>query len=120
MDNIINARIIICKCSSCKKVFGMRTEETGYRQWMVNWAFPISDKRVKSEKYDLNRIEGSFSLASEYPGCPYCGNRSFFSCGKCGKLTCWDSNTVEVTCSYCGVIDKISGTISSIDVGGDV
>lgn len=120
MSRIPNVKIILCRCGETKKLFGMRTEEIRSKTWTINWAFPVSDRRARAEKYDSTTITGSFSLAQEFPGCPYCGNDSFFSCGACGKLTCWNAIDEQVKCSNCNATITLSGEIDSLSTGNDL
>ena len=119
MNNRPHAEIIICKCGKKKALFGLRAEEKQNKQWDVDWAFQISEKRAHSENYVSNKIQGSFNFTDKYPGCPYCGNSGIFSCGTCGKITCWDGSQT-VTCSHCGTVSNIEGTISQLETGGDL
>lgn len=120
MEQKINAQIILCKCSKAQGIYAMRAEEALKNKWKINWAFAITAKRAQSEKYNSSQINGSFDLADEFPGCPFCGNMSFFSCGTCGKLTCWDGVTKTVKCAHCGKVSDIEGTIATISTGEDI
>lgn len=117
---MINAHIILCKCAKVHKFYAMRTEEAPDDKWNINWAFALSDKIIKAEKYEETTIKGYFNLTKDYPGCPYCGNKNFFSCGICKKLTCWDGITKTVECAHCGKISEINGTISKLNTGEDI
>lgn len=119
MSNKINAEVVVCKCGKTHQLYGMRAEEKTKNQWDLTWAFPISPSRQKNEKYDGSNLQGSFNLTEEFPGCPYCGNIGFFKCGTCGKLTCWTGEKT-VTCSHCGKVSQIGGTIESLSGGGDL
>lgn len=120
MNDRPNAQVLVVKCAKNKKMFGMRLEEVQHRQWAINWAFPLSEKRASAEKFDRTKIEGSFNFTNEYPGCPYCGNTGVISCGSCGKLSCWDGKNNTATCGNCGKTMQISGTITEIDADGDL
>ena len=39
-----------------------------------------------------------------FPGCPYCGNNSWWQCGNCGCIVCMDENNTKtmVKCPRCG------------------
>lgn len=52
---------------------------------MRTWAFALSERMLKNERYGEEKITGSFYATREYPGCPYCGARNFVSCGRCGS-----------------------------------
>lgn len=119
MNDRPNAQVLVVKCSTHKKMFGMRLEEVQHRQWAINWAFPLSERRVSAEKYDRTKIEGAFSFTEEYPGCPYCGNSGVVSCGFCGKLSCWNGNDTH-TCGHCGKTMRIGGTITEIEANSDL
>ncbi len=118
MDKV-NAEIIVGKCGTSKKLFGIRAEETQHKKWGIDWAFALSEGRARSEGYEGRKIEGSFYLTDKYPGCPYCGKGSFFLCGHCGKVTCWQDEK-SAACAHCGKVSNISGEISQIDTAGDV
>ena len=119
MNDRPNAQVVMAKCSKKRLSYGMRVEEKERKTWHVTWAFPISDKRARAEKYENTKIEGSFVLDNTYKGCPYCGMSGFFSCYKCGKISCWDG-AQTVTCAHCDTVSDIGGTISELDVGGDL
>ena len=120
MNNRPNVKIVLCRCGSNGKLYGMRTEEVARGEWHINWAFPVSEKRAKAEKYDGETIQGRILLAREFPGCPYCGNGGFFSCGGCGKLTCWNQKDDKVKCANCNSNITLTGTIDKLNTGNDV
>lgn len=93
--------IILAKCERTNKVFGIRAEPSE-RHWNFTWAFPISEKNGKNEKFDRNEISGVINISSTYPNCPYCGATGFYRCNQCGKIVCWDPNVSKVTCPWCG------------------
>jgi|GEM_PF-1412950 hypothetical protein len=62
-------------------------------------------------------IRGTISIGSDYPGCPYCRNRSFFLCG-CGRLCCYDGVDRYGYCQWCHTRGRLAGKIKSLK--GDV
>ena len=50
---------------------------------------------------DPERLEGTFNVASEFTGCPECGNRAFVRCD-CGELCCWPGGPGHHACVVCG------------------
>jgi uncharacterized protein YegL/DNA-directed RNA polymerase subunit RPC12/RpoP len=46
----------------------------------------------------------SADMFHDYVECPYCGNESWFHCGKCNTLNCLsiDDNNTTVVCAKCG------------------
>lgn len=94
------ATVVAAKCDRSKKVYGIRMEKRG-AVWHCTWAFKINDKAAKREGYDTEMVSGRIETDEEYPGYPYCGAMGWFSCGKCGKLTCYNNGKV-VTCGWCG------------------
>lgn len=107
--------ILIAKCNDCGKLYGIRVEKMNNGGWQNTWAFPLSDKNAKTEKYD-SFIEGKISLNPNYPGCPYCKSEAFFKCS-CGKLSCWDGYSSEAKCSWCGKKSNIGGSIKELEGG---
>lgn len=117
MPNVV---IVLARCSRDGQPYGMRVEEKSPGQWYIDWAFPIQDAVAGREGYGSNEIRGSFAIEQPgFPGCPHCGGPSFFKCG-CGKMTCWDGSSRSVTCRWCGGAGELSsGSIESMDSGGD-
>lgn len=114
----IKVGIIIAKCSKLKELFGIRTENIDNDNWVSNWAFKIKEDVVKREGYDKTKIEGSFLISPEYPGCPYCGNNNYVYCC-CGKVSCHNSNDEIFTCPWCGNSGPLSGPVTEMDIGSD-
>ena len=83
----MKASVILIRCSRNKSVFGARTQQMNDDDWWRTWAFAIDEDRAKREGYDLETVKGNLYCTDEYPGCPYCGTKSFVQCNKCGKLT---------------------------------
>ena len=112
----MNAKIIMSKCRKTKKAFGIRFEEISPKNWNANWTFKVSESSAKKEKYESEKIAGSFWLDAKYPGCPYCGGKSFYVCGQCGRLNCWDLETKSVTCAECSYTGEIGGSITELKI----
>ena len=111
MEEVI---VIMAKCNKNGKSYGIRVENNDENKWRTTWAFRISEKNAKIESYDKCAIEGKIMVSSGYPGCPHCSSSSFFKC-KCGKLSCWDGYSSEVTCAWCGEKSNIEGTIRELE-----
>ena len=74
----MTAVIALSKCSRTKKLYGIRFEKSG-RDWKYTWAFPIQEKVALNEDYDKTKITGALVQGEEYPGCPHCGAKGFFT-----------------------------------------
>lgn len=104
-DTPINeAHVIMAKCRRDGRTFGVRMEKKPDNVWHSTWAFPISAQAAGREGYDADTVSGKMTVDSEYPGCPYCGARSWFRCS-CGKLNCWADESTT-TCQWCGSTAK--------------
>lgn len=115
------AVIIMCKCPQNHRAFGMRAERIGDKRWLVNWAFPIKESSAKREGYDQTSISGNLEFAEEYPGCPYCGGRSYIICGQCSRLSCQVIYNGYTTCEWCGNTGQIVAYAGEqISAGADV
>lgn len=113
----LNANIVLAKCGSNDKLYGMRVEEYG-KDWYRTWAFTIKEKLAEQEGFDKTAINGSFEETDEYPGCPYCGGSRFVVCGTCNKISCYHGEKVSI-CAWCGKQSAVR-TVERLDVtGGD-
>lgn len=95
------ATVVLARCRQSKRTFGIRVEKKNDGAWHCDWTFQIDEKAASHEGYGDTLVSGRVDLDQEYPGCPYCGTMGWFSCGKCGKLTCLGEERF-VTCSWCG------------------
>ena len=119
MSENAEAVVILCKCGKNHKTFGIRTEKNN-KKWMMTWAFPIKESTGKREGYDKVSVSGDISMTSEYPGCPYCGQRSLTVCS-CGHLCCTITRGNVFTCEWCGSRGEIRDyTGQAIKAGNDL
>lgn len=102
------------RCVKTKKLFGIRFDTNNGRNWKAAWAFPLKEGADKREKGYANSVKGTFGLGDTYPGCPYCGNSSYFMCRVCGKLSCYDGKTKHVICANCGSEIYLDSQITEI------
>lgn len=114
------ARIVICKCAEGRKNYGIRFEKSK-NEWKATWAFDIKKQgSEKRENYDETQLEGDITVDIGYPGCPYCGGRSFIICD-CGGLNCNTASYSPIfTCGWCGKTGELTGYDGSgVNAGGD-
>ena len=111
--------VVLARCQKRKTgAFGIRLEAHGSGQWVGDWAFPIDESRAKREGFDRTPIDGEFSFADAYPGCPWCEAGSMALC-TCDKVLCWDGRAESITCPWCGKTQRIQGEIDTLCAGGD-
>lgn len=120
MSSMPNVTIIMVLCHITRQPYGVRLEEISHGVWMGDWAFAINENRAKREGYDRSEIRGTFGFTEKYPGCPYCRATGLVRCGRCGQLTCWNSESSISTCAKCGQRGVVSGNIDHLTAGGDV
>ena len=63
------AKIMIGRCND-KRPFAIRVEYEN-NDWVRTWAFELSERMLKNERYGEEKITGSFYATREYPGCPH-------------------------------------------------
>jgi len=97
----VEAQIVLAKCRA-NQLYGIRVEKKD-KDWLMTWAFKMNEKKAVSEGYtEQKKLEGSFPLAENYPGCPYCGAKQLILCENCGKISCYHPEMGEVvTCQWC-------------------
>ena len=108
-EDVKEANVVLAKCRRSHKIYGIRVEKREDNIWYCTWAFPITETGASNEGYGDTKISGRVDFDPEYPGCPYCGNYEWVSCGKCGKLTCCgDDDEKFFTCAWCGNSGKLT------------
>ncbi|MBQ8201861.1 MAG: hypothetical protein IJZ74_08845 [Clostridia bacterium] len=95
------AAVILFKCPTNKRTFGVTVEKTEQSDWRRIWAFPIDEKQARHEGFDKLCARGSLQATADYPGCPHCRGNNFFRCGRCGKYSCY-AGEKKVKCPWCG------------------
>lgn len=106
---------IMGMCEQERKPFGI-TVDPRSGAYAFCWAFRISDAQAKREGYDKTHVHGSIIYDVEYNGCPYCGTKGFYICGKCGKVICYHGQET-VTCPNCGMSGEVR-VAESFDLTG--
>ena len=101
---------VMAMCSIAKKPFGITVDKIGFGQYKFVWAFNIDQEKAHREGYDSQTVHGGVTLDSNYPGCPHCGSKDFYTCGSCGCVVCYHGEEA-VSCPKCG----FSGTITKVD-----
>jgi hypothetical protein len=119
--NELNMAVIACRCDKTNQLFGMSFKETSPGKWYAYWAFPLTETSAREEGYDRTRLDGKFSVDAKYPGCPYCGDKGYYRCHKCGHLACWGAAAGQVDCPWCGAVANVAaGTIESLKANQDL
>lgn len=118
-EDVREANVVMAKCKSSKRPFGIRIEKRINNVWYCTWAFKLSEQVGSNEGYGSTMISGRVDVDSEYPGCPYCGGNGWVSCGNCGKLTCYNGEGHTFTCTWCGQSGELqSAEIFDLSGGG--
>ena len=92
---------VMATCERTKQFFGITVDKICSGQYKFVWAFKIDREKAQREGYDQTNVKGNVTLDAEYPGCPYCEEKAFYTCGQCGSIVCWHGEK-EVTCPKCG------------------
>ena len=71
---------VMAICSETKQSFGITVDKINSGQYKFVWAFKIDKDKAHREGYDATNVKGSVILDSEYPGCPYCGEKRHIVC----------------------------------------
>ena len=119
-------RVLTC-CEQTRQMFQIEFMQAGATTWEAakvftprgggrgaapggNTAVPGGRPRVPTQP----PLEGSFTIGTAYPGCPYCQATGFFRCGSCAQLNCWNEQGTWTTCGLCGNAGQIAGSIDSL------
>ena len=107
---------VMAMCSRSKLPYGITVDKIGFGQYKFVWAFKIDQEKAHREGYDAKTVRGGVTIDKEYPGCPHCGAKNFYTCGACGCIVCYHGEEV-VICPKCGNRGEIT-KVDSIDLRG--
>lgn len=113
-----NVVIVLARCTSSRKPYGLRFEEKARGHWSATWAFAIKESSAVREGCGAAEIRGAFEIDQKFPGCPHCRAGSMFRCG-CGKVACHDGMASRVTCPWCSMSGDLDGSVDSLNAGAD-
>lgn len=106
---------ILAQCEETKQPFGITVDPIG-RSLKFVWAFKIDKAKAHREGFDSKTVNGTISLDTNFPGCPYCQEKRFYICGNCKTVVCWHGQE-RVTCPNCHQSGKIE-TVESLELKG--
>jgi len=115
---MLNVVVVPARCAVKGQLLCLRVQEDSPGRWLATWAFKMQADKAKREGYASRTLEGAFSIAEGYPGCPYCESPSFYVCG-CGTVVCWNAVDQFVTCPECRSGGNLSGTATTIRAKSD-
>jgi len=113
----IKATVLMAKCQSSKKGFGIRAEQRR-SVWYFTWAFILSEKVAENERYNTTYVSGVINLELDYPGCPHCKASNFYHCGCCKGIVCYEDEKI-VTCPHCNYSSGVVPVESFSPIKGD-
>lgn len=103
------------RCEESRRQFEIVFEDLS-GNWLATDIENVSQSADGSEgNGGLEHIEGEFGVAPGFEGCPDCGQTSFFKCGYCESLACWDGTTEEVVCPWCQETSTLETGIESLE-----
>ena len=118
MGDSMEAKVIVMKCGSTRKMFGVRIEKMSDGDWYRTWAFPLNENTVRAEGYDRSTVSGNLYGTKGFPGCPYCGNKYFYQCN-CMNSSCWNGEDSHIRCPWCNEEGELEQSSEKFTVGTD-
>lgn len=101
-----NAFAVMAMCTKNNEHFGI-TVDPREGSYTFCWGFKIKKEQAKREGYDSKSVHGAINYDKEFNGCPYCNAKTFYICGRCGKIVCYNGEEY-VTCPNCGSIGTVA------------
>lgn len=89
------------------------TLESRGTSWHVTRGSVTSGGTLPPTGNETIALEGGIFVESTF-ACPHCQSASFFRCGTCGQVNCWDTRVHQVTCAACHVSGELGGTMDSL------
>ena len=96
-----DAFVVMAQCNKTKQCIGVTFNPINSRLYRIMWSFKIKEDTARKEKYDKKSVNGNIDVDVDFQGCPYCGAKQFYFCGKCGKMVCYDGVSEIATCPNC-------------------
>lgn len=104
------------RCSRNKNLFGISVDEVSRGQFSFVWSFKLDEAKAKREGFESKSVTGGIRIEPDFPGCPYCGAKTFVFCGRCGMVSCHNGEGTS-TCPGCGYTSRVE-VAESFDLKG--
>jgi hypothetical protein len=115
-----NIAFVVARCAKTSGGFAIRFEKQADSSWLATRTTPLQEQATAREGYGATEVRGVMSIAPDYSGCPACKAKSYFQCGRCSRVNCWDGVTKTIECSWCGNSGPIEGSIKDLKGASDV
>ncbi len=112
---MLNTVFLEAKCVNCNKKFFPRYDLAADGYWTLTIGVTSLNCNQKTLEKSNFKWQPKYRKTGPRYNCPWCGNDSYVKCGKCGKLTCYESETKKFLCAHCGNSGEVSGSISISD-----
>jgi hypothetical protein len=111
---------VVARCARTRCGFAIGFERRPDSSWLATRVIPLKEQATSREGYGTTEVTGTMSISAAYPGCPACESKSFFECGRCNRVNCWDGASKAVNCAWCGNSGAIEGSIKNLKGALDV
>lgn len=119
--NELGMAVVAARCLYDKRLFGMSFRQKKVGEWLLYWAFPLSESTNANEGYDKTQLNGVINFDVGYPGCPYCKSNGYVVCGNCHHITCMGNNHPPFVCGWCGLSGNVNmGEIRDLSGSADL
>ena len=120
IEGMANIAFVVARCAKTQTGFAIRFERQPDSSWFATKTSSLQEQATAREGYGATNIDGAMYIAADYTGCPACKAQSYFKCGQCGRVNCWDSMMKVVTCGWCGGSCTIEGSIKDLKAASDL
>lgn len=101
------AFVVMAQCGQTKECIGITFNPITPKYYRAMWSFKIRRDVATREHFNKTSVDGNIDFDMDFRGCPYCRSMSFYFCGKCGKMVCYDGKAETVTCPNCGNTSRL-------------
>lgn len=69
-NNVKEANVVMARCASTSKSFGIRMERRTDDVWYCTWAFPLSEKVLQMRAIQIQSFRDEWNLTTNIPVVP--------------------------------------------------
>ena len=110
------AFVTLAMCEKTKKPYGITVDKGEFGLYKMVWSFKIDYEKAQREGYDRIKVSGGIVEDANFPGCPYCESKHWYSCNNCHTIICYHGQS-HVSCPKCGCKGEIT-KVEKINIEG--